>query len=239
MSPKPGNVPLPNLSGDTSSIFFILIQGFRDKFPISPSRSCRLPSISRQPEGIFPSPTTLGHNEKPGFPQELRLAPHKPSSHPGLASLSQPQALLAPPNPDQARPRCCPEQDPIHSPPSDMLRPALRSSRGCAHTVPLQKRPPTPRLRSGATRAARTRQSQQAGAPLTPSAREAGSCCGGSSGNACPPPLPATAVVAAQPPAGSRPAPDRIRFTSSPPRPEEAHCPALTRKQFSWTNNNT
>lgn len=40
------------------------------------------------------------------------------------------------------------------------------------------------RLRRGAPRVARTRQRRQAGAPLTLSAREAGSCCGGSAGSA-------------------------------------------------------
>lgn len=54
---------------------------------------------------------------------------------------------------------------------------------------------------------------------------------GGSSG--CASARPTTAVAAARLPACSRPAPDRLRFTSTPSPAARAQCPALTRKQLS------
>lgn len=54
---------------------------------------------------------------------------------------------------------------------------------------------------------------------------------GGSSG--CASARPATAVAAAPLPACSRPAPDRLHFTSTPSPAARAQCPALTRKQLS------
>lgn len=158
-----------------------MIQWFRDKLPISPPSSPRLLSASRQTEGIFPSPTPLGLSEKPGFSQDSHWLLHKPSP-PGAGF---PLPVPGPPRsaqPDQAHPPCSPGQVPHPSPPPRQLSSRSEILPVFPHTAPLRERRSAPRLRTGAPRAARTRQSQQAGAPLTLSAREARSCCGGSSG---------------------------------------------------------
>lgn len=103
MSPEPGNARPPNLPENTSFIYlFFLIQWFRDKLPISPPSSPRLLSASRQTEGIFPSPTPLGLSEKPGFSQELTLAP--PQALPTGGWLPAPSPRPAPLRPTRPGP---------------------------------------------------------------------------------------------------------------------------------------
>ena len=195
-------------------------------FPSSP----RVVSISYQPGGISSTPTPPGHSEKSGFSGIRTGSPRRP-----------PPTRAPTPSPSPGPPRAASAQARPHLPSGPGRCPILPFAQ--AGLVPLRL---LPAVSSHGTPAPEGSPSglenpaEPAGPGSThPSAREAGELLRRLLGLRLSSPLPAAAVAAAQPPACSRPAADRIRFTSSPTPAAGAQCPALTRKQLSRPNNNT
>lgn len=218
-------LPLPH-SGYSSS---------ETKFSISPAAPDSCPPPTTQ--GNLSIPHAPGLGEKPGFSQGLRLPPHPAPARP--SACSQSRALPAPPQPGQAPSSLPPRAGGPFLPSSQAglvpLRVFPRASPHCA--------PAGTALRASAPKGSAwglEKPTEPAGPGSThPSAREAGELLRRLLGLRLSSPLPATAVAAAQPPAWSRPAPARLRFTWSPTLAAGAQCPALTRKQLSRPNNNT
>lgn len=196
-----------------STFFFSFrYSGSEIKFPISPAA----PDTS-------PSPTTQGasfHPPRPWGTVRSRDSPRDsgfglpPTPRPSASS--QPTALPAPPQPGQApSPPSSRGQVAHPSPPPRQASSRSEFFPAFPHTAPRQERPSAPRLRRGAPGASRSRRSRRARAPLTPQPGRRGSCCGGSSGCASPPP----SRPPPSPPLSLRPDPGRPRPGSASPGP--------------------
>lgn len=165
---------------------------------------------------VVSSPTSQGASPHPPRPRGTVISPD--SQEFGQAPPRRPPPTRAPtPSPSPGPPRAASAQARPHLP-SDRAdvpsspSPTQASSR--SDFFPLFPRT-APRLRRGAPRASRTRRSRQARAPLTPQPGRRGSCCGGSSGCASPPP----SRPQPWPPLSLRPAPGRLQTGSASPRP--------------------
>lgn len=220
----------PNLPGDTYSFFFffnsVVIKRQVSYFPSSP-RHLQYPSPTSQ-GGISSSPRPRGTAGSPDSPRKSDRLPQTASSN------SCPSPSPGPPRAAAAQARPHPPSGPGRCPILPFAQTGLVPLRLLptisSHSTPAPERSP-----SGLDNPA-----EPAGPGSThPSAREAGELLRRLLGLRLSSPLPAAAVAAAQPRACSRPAPDQLRFTSSPTPASGALCPALTRKQLSRPNNNT